>query len=352
LEKRNPRPAYQKTLENELVLKETDLDLFTYLNEISLRHAFVNIPEYKRISPKQLHNNQKVISEENRHGELVGVISNQKAHSFSARIIDYNVVETLPDGSENIGVPRNFAVVDYDGNMRNCWNLQVKPNQKETDFVENKRLSADGMHLDFHYFVHPNRAFSFYGSPYIATHILSSRIQEEANFYRALGNVVWKNGARFKKQGHISPAKPFEVPVQTEDNKIYKKVENLEAIALFPEPSGQYPILGIDNEGDITETPSHDEILEYCAERSRTLSYSYGPRLNATKRAVEFAFFKNGFYSKDRKYGNEIKPSWEIPEWDKKFVPPGRKTEYNALHLNDKVTLAYRIKRTSVKTVI
>jgi hypothetical protein len=105
----------------------------------------------------------------------------------------------------------------------------------------------------------------------------------------------------------------------------------------------------MDFDGEITETPSHEEVLRYCNYRSRRLSRVIGPRLNSVKRAIDSAFFRHGFYGNNRKYGNEINPGWDKPEWDRKYIPKGEKTEWNALHLCDRFTYAYRINKRKVR---
>jgi hypothetical protein len=358
LENRNPRPAYQQTLEGELFWKETDLDLFTFLNELAIRNARVNIPDYERISPKTFSPDQKLISDKNRHGEIMGIIGNQDAHSFSVRIKDYNVVQINPDGSETIGAPRNFAMVDYSGELRDSWKVQLDLNKKESDFIEKKKLSADGVSLRFKYFVHPNKAFSFYGSPYLITQILGRRIKDEARHYRLIEKQLRKEGIKLDKNDPTLALKPFEHFGPEQEGGVSVAVENLEAIVTMPQLKGKYPLRGLDPNGMETEydkMPNYyvgkRDVLRYSQDRARNLSYHYGPRINAVKRAVELAFFKYGFYGRKREYGNEIQPSWEIPKWQRECKLGNGRIKWNTLQLNDDITLAYRIKQTYVKQV-
>jgi hypothetical protein len=206
--------------------------------------------------------------------------------------------------------------------------------------------------------VHPNKAFSFFGSPYLEPKFLSYRIENEAKYYRTVAKWLFIKGARIARNDKTLAAKPFEHRFNTETKGRSVKVENLEAAVTIPPMSNDYPLFGMRDDGslfEMSELPKgYNEskaLYRYAQNRARELSYSYGPRINAICRSIELAFFKYGFYGKNRKYGNEIKPGWPIPEWERDWKFSFRsKEKWNALNFNEKVTLAYRLRKTSVKT--
>ena len=346
INKRNPRPSYKTTADNEIISKETDMDLFTFINELVLRNAEISIPNYKRMCEPNENPDLVKISDDAPNGKLVALVGREDALSFSIRIIDKTYMQKNPDGSTTIGVPRNYALVNHEGELRDCWVIDTKLNQKESNFIKNKNLSVDGEKLSFNYFVHPNKAFSFYGAPYMAACILSRRIKEEANCYRAYAKGIEEIWNFFVPREDILLGKqPFEYDTFP-SYKSSIDVMDIETLTEIPGLGADYPILGITKEGEITETGYLDEIARYSKRRAIMLSYHYGPRINAIKRAIEYAFFKYGFYNKEQKDGNEIQPSWEKPEWIRDHKPKERpRTSFNALRLNDEVTHSYRIWR-------
>jgi len=120
LNNRHPSPAFYET-EEGIEHTGTDFDLLSFLMVLSQRNAVINIPSYETLRKVYLPSNQVVIGSENRHGHLLGVRSNEKTHSFSVLINDYNVMETKRD-KETIGVPRLFSIVDDFGQLYKGWN--------------------------------------------------------------------------------------------------------------------------------------------------------------------------------------------------------------------------------------
>lgn len=349
LKDRNPRPAYAIGIDGSQVYKGTDFDLFTMLSSLAERRAVINLPKYNGIAPKTFHDNQRVISSENRHGEVIGLIASKDTHSFSVRIKDYQVIETRANGSEVVGVPRNFSVVDYNGQLNSGWkDFEFNPNLDEKMFLEEKKLKFGGKPV-FENFVHPNLAFAFYGSRYLATKALSQRIEEEARHYNLIAKELRSQGV--KLGGIYSPKK------HSFKDKLYSEkviVENLEAKLVLPEFKGKYPLIGLTHEGDSTEyeklpesNKQRADILRYSERRAKELSYKIGPLINAFVRAVELAYFLNGFKKNQRAYGNEKQPGWDIPEWQRDIRIKPRGAKWNVLDFGD-AKLVYRIKEKTV----
>jgi hypothetical protein len=277
-----------------------------------------------------------VVSKTNRHGKLKvpnPVHANRKAWSFNLQMDEYNVV-TETEGIQNIGAPRNFALMDYHGNYRNV-PIQLKPTEKD---VQAGNVLSESPYLWFEYFIHPNKAFSFFSSQNIALNILSQRIEDEGKFYRMIEKQLRKEGIMFPKRESPMSKQKFKrvAPLKIDKTKPIT-VENLETYVNAP-IKGSYPVLGIDGNREITEYGSipksaaaQEHVLLYSYLRQKALSHVYGPKITALKRANDYAFFKN-----------PVHPSWEIPDEikDFRFNPHGKK--WSAFKLNDRVIFAYR----------
>jgi len=153
------------------LLKPTDLDLACFLAALASRNAVIKLPTYKVRRPRQLRDDEWVTSAENRHGKLVGLTSNKEAFSFSALMIDANVVRQVTDEKQEVGAFRNFMIVDLDGHFYDGWRvIEFVPSRKENDFLARRGLWTEDK-IVFDRFVHPNRWVSFFGQPYVLTKI-------------------------------------------------------------------------------------------------------------------------------------------------------------------------------------
>ena len=123
---RKPGPAY---VDEDFV--GTDLDLSCFLYELAERGAVINIPHYKNMRATTKKEGQAIISQDNRHGQVLGLVSNKDVFSFSLRIKDMNVMTT-----NNVGDYRNFSITDLDGDWYPGWgNLEFIPTAKENKFI-------------------------------------------------------------------------------------------------------------------------------------------------------------------------------------------------------------------------
>jgi len=68
--KRKPGPA----LDTDGTFKGTDLDLATFMYALAQRGAVVNLPEYKRMRAATKREGERVISSQNRHGQVTNRI--------------------------------------------------------------------------------------------------------------------------------------------------------------------------------------------------------------------------------------------------------------------------------------
>ncbi len=350
LSERHPAPAYTTNFDGEPIYQGTDLDLFSVALALSQRRAVINIPDYGRLRASSLKSNQYVIDNKNRHGQVIRLISNLNTHAFSALIKDYNVIE-ITKGIEKVGAPRSFALVDDSGQLYEGWKkFEWYPIQKEKKFIQERKVEVEPDIIEFKYFVHPALASSIYGSPYLAMKFLALRIADQASHYRKIAQKLKEEGVK------LPPVKGKEEIIYWKQGTTTPiKVQNLEAKLIFPGYTGEYPVYGIEDTGDNiskvklykkmpNDLKGKREVLRYASLISKKLSYKYGPMVRLPVRAVELAFFKYGF----DKEGNEKKPGWAVPEWDKNYKLPNGRIRWNQLRLNNYVELLYRTRETTV----
>ncbi len=343
LERRHPAPVYVEGVDGAKIYRGTDFDLFTFMNALAQRKAVINIPDYTRLRKAKQRADQRIISKENRHGELKAVVSNRRTHAFSARIKDYNVVQEMKNG-EVVGAPRSYALVDDAGRFYRGWRtIEFKPDAYENAFLKQNKLWYDKKTLVFENFVHPALAKAFYGSRYISTKALHERVRDEAKHYKDVAVDLYEQDVRL---GNGRKKKIRFLPCEDEAEKV--KVSALEAKLLLPDFKGNYPVLGKTEIGNIVRygavTPGRykdkQNVLRYSFDRAKELTYHIGPRLQACTRAVELAYF---LHARNGKY--EIRPSWRIPEFKRNYLESDRsRILWNALPIAKDVNLLYRIR--------
>ncbi len=94
----------------------TDLDLACALSALADRRAAINLPKYERRRPRQIKEGEIVVSAANRHGRIIGLVSNKSVFSFNVLIEDANVMT-----KDSVGAPRNFMMQDIDGYWHDGW---------------------------------------------------------------------------------------------------------------------------------------------------------------------------------------------------------------------------------------
>lgn len=358
LERRRPSPAYTEGAEGEAIYRGTDFDLFTFLMALAKRRAVINIPSYANLQPRTSQLNQRIISRENRHGQIFKVISNNDVHSFSVRMKDFNVVEIMPDGREEVGAFRHFAVVDYFGRLHEGWKqVEFRATREERRFFEERRLLTYEEPLRFEHFVHPHLAMAFYGSRYIATKALAQRIRDQAAYYRKLASDLRRDGIRLPAPSEEQEVVTYE-SIETGTKVV---VPSVQAKLILPEPRGEYPIYSLDDEGRTRrydELPTDDTramqgVLRYADRIAKYLIYGIGATVRAPVRAVELAYFLHGF-EKDYQLevGRERTPAWGIPAWIRDYKESRRhRIQWNALKLTEEpdAFLVYRIHHKSIR---
>lgn len=321
---RRPGPAL---LENG-ALKPADLDLACFLAALVDRKAVINLPTYQIRRPATRREGEHVVSRDNRHGHVLGLVSNKEAFSFSVRIRDMNVITTDGDGNDGVGAYRNFMLVDLDGHWHDGWRkIEFMPSRRENEFLTDRSLWT-GDEVVFENFVHPNRWTSFFGQWYILTKVLIKRLRAEAAFRRQEVKDKLRDGLVLKGDEEPEEERGATEEVgAAESIKISAFVADVEAEV--PEVFSPYSM-----------TP---EGLKCAKERAARLTYVDVPELQFAVRATELAFAKrtdviSRFAEGDPKeppLPAQIFPAWITgAKWEQEKV---KRTVWNRLVLGQRV---------------
>ena len=328
---RSPTSAYDVNGD----YKGTNLDMVSLLNVLAEREAVVNFPGYEPRRGGVRKDNEWIVSYENRHGKILGLTAKKDAFSFSMRLEDQNVVDL---DKNKTGKCRNFLLTDLDGNFyKGARTIEMPAYEDIVDFVDrydvalrdydlNRRQKNSGSKvIRFENFVQPNLWQAFFSGDYIMTKALEKRLGDEGKYYR---NVAAEIREKLERRGIIEPEHK-EPTVIRKGWTVPKEIETLQVEVDVPELEGTYPTVKNTRDG-----------LKEATEIANTLSYSILPRLRFNTRAIELAFYR---------YGNdgELNPGWAVPEIERDFQIPGKRTKWNKMTVNDDLTVRYRFwKRT------
>lgn len=269
---RSPRAA----LLSNGVLKPTDLDLACFLSALGDRGAVITLPEYARRRPATVRENVRVVSNENRHGKVLGLTSNKDVFSFSVKVQDMNVVTQDDDGNEEVGAPRNFMLVDLNGLWHDGWRtIEFSPSRKENAFLDDKKLWT-GRTIFFDNFVHPNRWTSFYGKWYLLTKLLIERLKAEASH-------CFQEAKAIKLAGITLPETSPEAEKDWSGQTVVGNVASISVAAFEAEIEAEVP-------RDFAPYPRTAEGLAAARRRLLKLRYNDVPNLSFATRATELAF--------------------------------------------------------------
>ncbi|MFH1328011.1 MAG: hypothetical protein ABIH76_04065, partial [Candidatus Bathyarchaeota archaeon] len=349
LEHRTPAPIYTEKVGGFPVYEGTDYDLSTFLMRLEERQAVINIPEYGRMRRAVLPSNQRIVSSENRHGQIIRLVSNKEKHSFSALIKDYNVIETRPDGREVVGFPRNFTIVDYSGRMHAGWRrLEFRATPEEKKLLEKYKLQPCEGTFEFRNFVHPEMAMLLYSPDFIAAKSLAQRCDEESVHYRAQAKSLEESSIQLpatELKPPVSYLKSEEAVKKVKVNRLVTKVD-------LPKPSGEFPILGMETDGTIAkhqgmprEKKELQGILRYAKRRANDMSYATGMETRNVTSAVELSAFLYGFKG-ERRPGNE-----RLPPWIKEGIWSPVPRKWQAMRFSEEVTLNYMLNERTVEVI-
>lgn len=299
LYKRKPGPAF---FDNNGNLHTTDLDLACFLYALLDRRAVINLPFYKSKTPTVLKEDEKVISKDNRHGEIIGVEANQDFFSFSVKVKDLNVV-----GEEDVGKPRNFMLVGYDGEWSDGWRtIDFVPSMKENRFITENELWT-GNKIYFDNFVAPNRWVSFFGHHYVITKMLIDRLKEEGSFYRSEVKRLLAKGIEYPEGTGPAPYTPGEkIP------GVKRKFKAFNVIVQYPPFDGKYTPVK-DTQAGLVEAYTHQKSFKNLARR-----------LSFAVRATELAHYRQP----------RNLPAWlKNVKWESGYRLPKGRTDYDRLVL-------------------
>ena len=311
LSSRRPGPAL---LENG-TLTPTDLDLICLLSSLVKQGSPLVFNEYHSRRPRTVREGEHLTSTDRRHGRLISIVANKETFSFSARIMDLNVIleKQGEGGADRVGDYRSFMIVDLDGTWHEGWRtIEFVPNRKENEFLTKNRLWT-GNRIVFQNFVHPNRWTSFYGQYYLCTKLLIARLGEEASFLRSECKRLLEAGVTVPRlAGDVPPSSRKE----KKEGSATMLVQAFECEVDAPW-TGEFQPLALTSDALVRATA-----------RAKAISYTMNPQLLVPVRATELAFVKNE--CKERGF-----PAWiKGAGWESGYVPKGRKNRYERLVLH------------------
>jgi len=294
------------------IFEGTDLDLAVFLTGLADRGAVLNLPRYKAMRPSTIREGERLSSKENRHGKILGLVSNKEVFSFSLRIQDMNVMT-----SESVGEPRTFSVTTPDGNWYDGWDrIEWDPSADENKFLTENDIWT-GNKVIFKHFVHPNRWISMYGQHYFMTKALIERLTEQAadNFKQM--KKMQADGIEYPVEGEKGARKVW--PKSTKEEGKSVKFETLEVEIDFP-MSNKYPQL------DSTQGN-----LVYLTNQRKFWNSTVIPNLRFQTRITEYAFYDNGI----KNAGGEKMPAWLSggTVWERDFKLPRKQIKWDRLKL-------------------
>lgn len=289
LEDRRPGPA----ILHDGRVKATDLDLACLLSTLAKRKAVVILPKYMSATRKKAGgasggtggtSTQTLISPENRRGQLIRLSSNQDYFSFSALVIDQNVLDTANGGS--LGAPRYFHILGKDGRWHPGWDsIQFVADAKENDFIKQYGLAV-GAEMAFKQFVNPDRWTAFYSPHYLITKLAITRLEEEVKTLRAriktLKDATSKpDGVGTSTSMGVGSAKPER---DSEESKVKFPTKNVEVPIFEAEIDATF-------NGKERQPGNYTGLDSLNAMLSRITNEQL-PELRFATRVTELAFYK------------------------------------------------------------
>jgi hypothetical protein len=299
---RKPGPAYTE----DGVFVGTDLDLACFLSALVDRKAVINIPTYKSMRAKSMKEGERVLSDKNRHGKILGLTSNKEVFTFGLKMMDMNVV-----GTDTVGAFRNFNLTNMEGDWYEGWQkIDFMPNEKENDFLSNKNLWS-GNQVQFKHFVSPNRWVSLYGQHYFLTKVLIEQLREKSKHFRAEIKRMLAEGVKYPSG---SEAIPQEYPETSTGVSTPVQVKAVEVEIDVPK-----------NDSKFRTYENSSVTLDVLTKKAKEYTYKVIPQLQFATRATELAFHK---------HGNFNFPAWiKDAKWEDNYVVPGKRNKWSRLVL-------------------
>ena len=319
LDAKKPGVAHQIIGGDEV--KFTRLDLSTFLMALIDRNAVINLPVYKSRRATTVREGENVLSNKNRHGEILSLTSNQKAFSFGVRIKDENVLSESKDGTETLGQFRTFLITDLTGGMYDGWQtLQFVPSSAENNWMNTNYFKDDvkDNKIYFDKFVAPEKWAAFYGKYYFMSKAMESRLSDEIRHLKHSIKSLIEDGIKYPP-GFEAP--PVDWPKQTKGEYDTEKIWAFQAEIDIPAPKleTEYADIETTQDGLVGATRKRKR-LEKALAKCRFIN-----------RSVELAF--------SQKHPNDVTKA-ERPqvhwvkgvEWEK-YTAAGKRTEWNRLKI-------------------
>lgn len=271
LDSRRPGVAYV----DEAGMPVTTLDMACLLSELVEWGSVIVVPTYEAHGVATKKAGEVVLSKENRHGKIVGVLGHKDRFNFSVRILDMNVMT-----SHSVGAWRNFLLMT-DGVWHDGFNgLTFVP-----DHAENERIAKIAQFnntMTFEHLIDPSRWTSFYGAPYLLAKLLITRLADEKKHLDA-------EIKRVRTALNITTTSSYEPSEKVGEEKkvtVWSCLVEVDGLAL----TGAYPAV-----------PTTKEGLEEATNR-RTRLNGYLERLRFQTRATEYALWLrlNARYTPDQ----------------------------------------------------
>jgi hypothetical protein len=155
----------------------TNLDMACALAKLVEWEPIIVVPWYKAEGPATVTEGQALVSKENRHGKLIGLVSNQHRLKFSMRFIDYNVMT-----SKEVGMPRTFSLFDDGEWYEGFESFTFKPTEEESQVLA--KFAGGSNTVAFDTFIHTSRWPSFYGRPYRLAMYTIQRIADQIKWLK------------------------------------------------------------------------------------------------------------------------------------------------------------------------
>jgi hypothetical protein len=298
---RKPGPAYDE----DGIFLGTNLDLACFLYELADRKAIINLPEYKNIRSRKIKEGQIKVSNENRHGAILGLNANKETFLFSMKIKDMNIIT-----SNFVGDYRNFSITDFTGNWYDGWKkIDFIPDKEENKFITESKILENNT-IIFNNFVSPNRWTSFFGQYYFITKVLIDRLTEEASYYYTETKKMLEEGIRFPERENSN---------EEEGQRVEREKGKSIKVKAF-----QVEIDTPKNESVFPTFEHNQENLIKLSDLRRYYIYKLIPKLRFATRATELSYYNS----------QDNMPSWlENVKWEKDYVVPGKRIKWERLVL-------------------
>ena len=264
---------------DQLRERKNPKDMVTLLNLLVENNSVIVIPKYESSVAGIKKENEIVISNENRHGKIVGLIANKKNFSFSIRIIDSNIINK---DNNNIGEFRLFKIVDPEGNKyKGLDQFQVISKVEGID------------KLEFDSFVSQDRQYDLFSENYFLSKLLMKRLSMESSYYNSIIKEMLNKDVKYpldtkkSSSGEYYPSKGIKKIIKAFTADVY--------------------VPDLDNDSRFPEYEYNQENLIDLTNKRKDIIYKIIPKINFMCRAIEFAYFK---YNKENKIPDSFKEIW------------------------------------------